>query len=96
VQVNEESYLNPYGQAMERKLADAIDSYIFGDAISRGIEVYSFVTPIRKEIASDEYLMQAYEYNLNDYAWNAMREEGQKCRQTVLTYEDSSKWRKIS
>jgi hypothetical protein len=90
---NEEVHLNPYGQTVERKLVDAIDCYLVGDEIGNGVEVYSFITPVKKETESNEYLMRTYEYNLDDYDWNTKRGKEKKRLQTVLTYEEFSKWR---
>jgi|GEM_PF-1232214 len=89
---NEETYVNPYGQTVECKLVEAIDCYLVGDEIGGGTEIYSSITPVEKEITSEEYLMRAYEYNLDDYDWNAKRKEEEKRLQTVLTYEKFSKW----
>ena len=90
---NEEVYLNRYGQTVECKLVDAIDCYLVGDEIGSGVEVYSSIASIKKETESNEYLMRAYKYKLDDYDWNAKREEEQKRLQTVLRYEEFSKWR---
>lgn len=93
---NERTHTNPYGQTVMWKLIDAIDCYWIDDKISNGIELYSSFTPKEKGITPSEYLMRQYGYNMDDYDWNDQQKEKQIRLQTVLTYEEFSKWRKDS
>ena len=90
----EETHINPYGQAVECKLVDAIDCYLIDDKITNGIELYSSITPVKKEMTPAKYLMWKYEYNLEDYEWNHEQRERHIVLQKVLLYEEFSKWRK--
>lgn len=86
-------YRNQYGQTVEWKLVDAINCFLIDDELENGIELYSSITPVEKETMSDQYLMQKYQYNLNDYDWNDMHRQRRIHLQRVLTYEEFSKWR---
>jgi len=83
---NEGTHINPYGQTVEWKLMDAINCYWIDDKITNGIELFSSITPTKKEIKPSEYLMHKYEYNLDDYDWNAEHRKERIRLQTVLTY----------
>lgn len=89
----ERTHINPYGQTVEWRLLDAINCYLIDDKITNGIELYSSLSPIKKEVTPSEYLMQKYEYNLEDYDWNTAHRKKRIRLQTVLTYEQFSKWR---
>jgi len=93
-QDNERTHINPYGQTVEWKLVDAINCYLIDDKITNGIELYSSLTPRKKEVTPSEYIMQKYEYNLDNYDWNSERRKERIRLQTVLTFEEFSKWRK--
>lgn len=88
-----EPYRNRYGQTVKYQLVDAIDCFLIGDKIANGMELYSSITPVEKEIASDEYLMQKYQYNLEDYDYNDRYYQDCVRLQKVLTSEEFSKWR---
>jgi len=88
-----EVYTNPYGQAVERKLVDAIDCFLIMDKPISGTELYSSISPVKKGITPSEYLMQKYEYNLDDYGWNYEQNEKHTKLQIAIRYEEFSKWR---
>ena len=91
---NAETHTNPYGQAVELKLVEAIDCFLIGDTITNGVELYSSITPIKKEMTPSKYLMQKYEYSLDDDRWNQAHERKRIELMTVLRFEEFSKWRK--
>lgn len=80
----EETKTNLYGQVVEKKLIDAIDCFLIGDELANRIEIYSSITPAKKEITPGEYLMRKYEYNLEDYDWNTEQIENKIVLQKVL------------
>jgi len=90
----EETHINPYGQAVESKLIKVINCYLIDDKITNGIELYSSYSPIKKEITPSEYLMQKYDYNLEDDEWNEKYNERCISLQMALRFEEFSKWRK--
>jgi len=88
-----DTYTNLYGQTVKLKLVDAIDCFSIIDDLISGTELYSSILPVKREITPSEYLMQKYEYNVDDYDKNHQRNEKNIQLQTVLGYEEFSKWR---
>ena len=84
---NEATYKNPYGQTVEWKLIDAIDCFLIGDEISSGTELYSSMSSEKKEVTPSGYLMQKYQYNLDDYEWNHKQREKDRKIQYIIRHE---------
>lgn len=87
------THRNPYGQTVEWKLVDLIDCFLIDNKLTNGIEIYSSITPVEREVTPEEYLMKKYEYSLNSDDWNNTRQQKSIRLQTVLTEEAFSKWR---
>jgi len=84
---NSRTHTSTYGQTVEWKLVDAIDCYWIDYELTNGTELFSSYTPVKKKITPAEYLMQKYEYNLDDYDWNEEQEKKRIRLQWVLRYE---------
>lgn len=89
-----DEYINVYGQTVTWELVEAINCYRVGDKIANSEEVFSSISPRQKEITPSKYLMQQYDYHLEDDDWNDARKEEDLRLQTALHFEQFSKWRK--
>jgi len=84
---NTGTHENPYGQAVEWKLIDAIDCYLIGGELTSGTELYSLYSHVGKEVAPSEYIMQKYKYNLDDPGWNDEQKQKRIRLQHVLRHK---------
>ncbi len=92
-----EPYTNIYGQLVETKLVDAIDCFLVypnDKGFTAGTELYSSISTVEKATSPSEYMLQKYEFSLEDYDLNNIREKRRIELQRPLAFERFSRWKK--
>lgn len=89
----EREHRNPYGQTVRWELVEAVDCYRVGEEVGDGVEVYSRYTPVEKAVEPAAYVKGRYGYSMEDDDWNEEQRRERIRLQTMLTYEQFSRWR---
>lgn len=55
-----DEYVNVYGQTVKWALVEAVNCYLVGDKISNGEEVFSSISPQKRELTPSKYMYPIY------------------------------------